>query len=1015
MIPICLTVEGLYSYQERQKIDFSKLTSAGLFGIFGITGSGKSAILEAITYVLYGQIDRMGKGHRSYNMMNLRSNRLYIEFDFMNHENKIFRAVRDLNRSSDPKKFKEVKAKTKAVLFYQMDENGENPTPLEYETATPILGLNYENFIRTIIIPQGQFRAFLDLGATDRSNMLKEIFGLQRFDLAAKTKQLKNEALTSLNKYEGQLKAYSHVSSDIKEEKEKLFQEQTKKFQALQEIFTKKEQELLQAQKIKSDYQNLTEKKQEYSELLLQQEEINELEKQTEIYDKLVRLLKNPIEQLEKSIENENKFQNIQLQAERELKTVNENLEKVKNEKNKILPAYESLKKKHSEVEDLKKIAEIKSFQKTNLDLDIRLSKGQSFVEKEEKTLVSHEAEIKKISSEIEQLLANQLNTSDLMEIEKWFIQKEQLEAKVSECHSKIKEWEEKIGKTVQKFEESNIPLNDFERHFSSKEAEIVGRKTDLEQTKNKLAVQQQLLIYSNQLIDGQPCPLCGSEHHPKLLENIDHSQDVKRVEAAIKENENLIKGLHLFQNEVNKWVHELNIFKENKSKETKFQSLIIQELEQHGKTFRWPDFQADNKIHFEQQKKAFTEIENQLKEKRKKKDELQKLKDLSTANLNRYQNGLTEIKNEQVRVLENIKVRKENLKELIYHHYEEISKERLVSMASELQKENERCENNFQLLTEKIHQYEKEQVSKKENLEQLKNRLEDIKQEKETIVKQIDQLLLDLSMNSVEEVKQILAQNLNIEKLRDRIQGYKIKIHTLKNAISELQKNLNGIKLNDEDFQKLTNDFKELKESKESQQVELIKLQNEVEDLQVKLKEKMKLEAEHEKVRQRDEYLYKLQNLFNSAGFVNYVSSIYLSQLCDHANERFLRMTRNQLSLMVNENNEFEIIDYLNEGRNRSVKTLSGGQTFQVSLSLALALAESVQNHARAEKNFFFIDEGFGTQDGESVNVIFETLLDLQKEKKIVGIISHVDELKEKMPMVLKVVKDATRGSLIY
>ena len=154
--------------------------------------------------------------------------------------------------------------------------------------------------------------------------------------------------------------------------------------------------------------------------------------------------------------------------------------------------------------------------------------------------------------------------------------------------------------------------------------------------------------------------------------------------------------------------------------------------------------------------------------------------------------------------------------------------------------------------------------------------------------------------------------------------------------------------------------------------------------------------------------------NLFKAAGFVQFVSSIYLRQLCDHANVRFHRMTRNQLSLQLNENNDFEIIDYLNEGKCRSVKTLSGGQAFQVSLSLALALAESVQSNAKAEKNFFFIDEGFGTQDLESVNVVFETLTNLQKENRIVGIISHVEELKEKMPVSLNITKDEERGSLI-
>jgi len=79
------------------------------------------------------------------------------------------------------------------------------------------------------------------------------------------------------------------------------------------------------------------------------------------------------------------------------------------------------------------------------------------------------------------------------------------------------------------------------------------------------------------------------------------------------------------------------------------------------------------------------------------------------------------------------------------------------------------------------------------------------------------------------------------------------------------------------------------------------------------------------------------------------------------------------------------------------------------------LALAESVQSNSRATRNFFFIDEGFGTQDITSVNIVFETLLDLHKENRIVGIISHVEELKERIPVSLSIEKDEERGSQIF
>src|SRR5690554_4070512 len=84
MKPIELTIEGLYSYQERQTIDFNMLTSSNLFGIFGPVGSGKSSILEAITFAIYGRTDRLNLSgdNRYYNMMNLRSNEMLIDFIF---------------------------------------------------------------------------------------------------------------------------------------------------------------------------------------------------------------------------------------------------------------------------------------------------------------------------------------------------------------------------------------------------------------------------------------------------------------------------------------------------------------------------------------------------------------------------------------------------------------------------------------------------------------------------------------------------------------------------------------------------------------------------------------------------------------------------------------------------------------------------------------------------------------------------------------------------------------------
>jgi len=263
-------------------------------------------------------------------------------------------------------------------------------------------------------------------------------------------------------------------------------------------------------------------------------------------------------------------------------------------------------------------------------------------------------------------------------------------------------------------------------------------------------------------------------------------------------------------------------------------------------------------------------------------------------------------------------------------------------------------------------------------------------------------------------DVQNILMIEIDVHKTRTQIQQFRIQFETLKNGIQELEIKLKDFSYDQEVFEAAEKQFKDIELQLKEANDSVVKVTSEIERLEKEYKKKETLLKNLSELQKRSDNLKIMTNLFKGAGFVQYVSSIYLRQLCDHANVRFHRMTRNQLSLQLNDNNDFEIIDYLNEGKSRSVKTLSGGQAFQVSLSLALALAESVQATTKADKNFFFIDEGFGTQDLESVNIVFETLMGLQKENRIVGIISHVEELKEKIPVSLSIVKDEERGSLI-
>jgi exonuclease SbcC len=186
------------------------------------------------------------------------------------------------------------------------------------------------------------------------------------------------------------------------------------------------------------------------------------------------------------------------------------------------------------------------------------------------------------------------------------------------------------------------------------------------------------------------------------------------------------------------------------------------------------------------------------------------------------------------------------------------------------------------------------------------------------------------------------------------------------------------------------------------------------VTDLTEKLKEKEKLITEKEKLELRAMDLSTLKSLFRGSGFVNYASRLYLQNLCGIANQRFTQLTRQKLRLELSEENSFEVRDFLNDGKLRSVKTLSGGQTFQASLSLALGLADSLQQLARTEENFFFLDEGFGSLDKESLQIVFDALKSLRSENRVVGVISHVEEMQQEIDNYIKVELDAEIGSII-
>lgn len=1008
MIPVKLTVEGLYSYQERQTIDFKNLTEGGLFGIFGAVGSGKSSILEAISFVLYGETERLNmRDKRAYNMMNLKSNNSYIEFDFINFENKLFRATRDFRRNS--KKFDDVKPYS--VTFY---ENINNKwIPLDHSNAETIIGLSYPNFKRTIIIPQGQFKEFLELGAAERTNMMKEIFSLQRFDLQNNVSSLNVRNRSELDQLEGQLKGFEEINEEKIQQQKELLTEEQKKLAHANEKLEQISHTYQQLKNLKTDFESLQQNRENFNQLAVQKPEIDALEIKTDLYDRVFRVF-NPLIIEKNKLSKEIKDQ--QTEKENHVKVVQETEKKFNAVREQLIilePKFKALEQSRIQENDLNLIVNILKFSEEIKVLNQRTLKGSEKVTEVEAKREIILKKVAELTKSIGILKEQKLDTALLSQISNWFIQHKNSQKSLREQTEKIEKQQKQVYAIHEELK-AFLYHENYTENFRTQKEILEAQKKEWSQKLDHLKIQKELSRFASELHNGESCPLCGSKEHPSIVQFHDVNAELLEIQEKITNLDQELLKLQKQEAEIEKILDRKKIFEEQFATEQKALQSIQKDMENHLRLFIWKEFSPQREEEFDKKRQDSFAVEKKIEETERnitaEREEAEKENKL----LEKYKSALEAFKLEEATKQEQINISRSGLKTLDWNMYKQKTISEVEETYQKLVQTNLETEQNYQKATEQEKVLAPQLAEQKAIVNQTEKLIITLEKEIFDHQETIANALSKNHFTDFKEVENILIQEINIEQSRAQIQKFKIDFETLKKVIEGLELKLKDLSFDNEQFSLADKQYNEVKTEVQQVNDSVVKMASEIQRLEKEYAKKEQLLKDLAALQKRAENLKLMVNLFKGAGFVQYVSSIYLRQLCDHANVRFHRMTRNQLSLQLNENNDFEIIDYLNEGRSRSVKTLSGGQAFQVSLSLALALAESVQSNAQAEKNFFFIDEGFGTQDTESVNIVFETLTNLIRENRIVGIISHVEELKEKIPTALTVIKDEERGSLI-
>ncbi len=749
MKPIRLEVKGLNSFIDKQVVEFDKLTERGLFGIFGPTGSGKSTILDGITLALYGDIAR-----KSSNYINTNCDGVYVSYEFQitGNEVKRYRVDREFKRDN-----KSGGIRNKSSKIIDITGGVENVLEEKAKAVTSkceeIIGLKLDDFMRTVVLPQGKFSEFLKLEGKERRNMLERLFNLRKYgdDLSSKLSFEIRKEKDKMNVLEGQLKGYEGISEEALKAKEEEIKEINLSIKSKEELLNKIKKEFEEAEKVWNTQKELYDKRIEEESLVSRSEEIKSFKERVEISNKADKVIVfiNNLEEILKEINKEDlKFSELNKKLEELINLREENklkFEEVAKKKEEKLPDLRLKKEKLLESqkereilfqikadgvklkEACKKIFEDRSKCDTKLNSieenEKRLNEELKEKEERKEELFIHEEFKNKINSGLFILnsyesLDKQFNEIKSEEAElKRYIKELTEDKEKSEKDLKVKI--ESLGKTRDKLEsllketpgdsnsilEKQIKLGEY-REKLNKYKEIKNSLEESLKTKNNF--EEKLKGFENQKL------LLEKE----VRELKEYINKVKVEELAHKLRENLVDGeccpvCGSTHHELNK-VEKINLDESNQkttlleSKEEKLKELILE----------------------------FSKIEATLEYENKKIEELNiSIEEVGEVNEERLK-SLEEEFNTLKDKIEEFNLKKENLEKNLEklkeekNNLENIFNKAEVILCEKIVREKE--------IASKVKELDKELKLKISELNSIKNELkiEDIKLENELILK---------------------------------------------------------------------------------------------------------------------------------------------------------------------------------------------------------------------------------------------------------------------------------------
>jgi exonuclease SbcC len=1006
MIPIKLELQGLYSYKEKQTVDFAQLTAAGLFGIFGAVGSGKSSILEAIMLALYGNTERLAARGEKTSMVNLQSDMLSISFEFKAGKNNAETYKATYVSKRNKKNFDDVKPAEH--LFYQKTEEGWMPIA---QRAEELVGMKMEHFRQTVIIPQGKFRDFIEQKPMARAEMMKELFGLERFDLSANTGRLLKDNNEQKIRLQTQIQSLQDISLERQQEKESLRQELNGRKTEQEKEVKSYEATVNHLRSIQEKHLQLLDLENQQRNILVEKPTIEHKKEQLRMFRKAIAFIKPVLDQLkEKELEVE-KFSISVTDCSRWKTEYETSVAQLETEEQKLKIGQSKKSERETKIRDLQKIITIKSL---GQELNTHQKAVDQMVpnsEKKKSQLAELQQQINNLEAQEEQIKVPDAQTlADLKNMVREFHQLEAahalllkdlqlLESQKSNTEQSIRTLKELLPSDIQNFKDWATNQNTLQE--------------EAQRQREKLIQHQGLSAYSLHLHEGENCPLCGSREHPEPLSQHFDDGQIEKNALLIQELKRGIENIRKHQASWDKESMQMEVTKANLDQKMKEIAAKAMEEEVLMKKLEALEIAGKEQLLslLDDYEKAFDEQQGIVQLLKKLRRDYQNKKE----QLDQEDRALKIAEQQLLKLHATLSAQKGEVKfpDLI-SKYLTLPEAKIQQDMETVQKAIDELELNLTRTQDKLREARQGQATNLANLHHFKKLLEEAKEKHTSLQDVLSQQILESGFSSQQEVSRLLGGQADPDQWEEEIKSYENRAELIKAKLAELEEN-QGIRQFDENkFRDLSLQLQSGREALDRTNAQLAVLLQEIEEIRSKLGQKTALNLELEKVEKRELNLKELERLFKGNGFVKYVSSIYLKELCQTANQRFMTLTKNSLSLEIDEENTFWVRDYLNGGKKRLLKSLSGGQTFQASLCLALALAEKVKSLNRAEQSFFFLDEGFGALDRASLRTVFEALKSLRHEHRVVGIISHVEELQQEIEVYAKVELDGELGSQV-